>query len=96
MAHRTALKAALVGALMVVAHPASAADLDLDDGYDVGGDTRVIVKVHNRGLAGIATGSMAIGFAIVAVFPTPRITTTMMIGMILMITVATATVGVPA
>ena len=49
MAHRTALKAALVGALMAFAPPASAADLDLDDGYDVGGDTRVIVKVHNRG-----------------------------------------------
>ena len=49
MAHRTALKAALVGALMAFAHPASAADLDLDEGYDVGGDTRVIVKVHNRG-----------------------------------------------
>ena len=49
MAHTSALKAALAGALMAFAHPASAADLDLDEGYVVGGDTTAVVRVHNRG-----------------------------------------------
>lgn len=49
MAHITALKAAIASGLIAFALPASAADLDLDEGYDIGGDTRIIVKVHNRG-----------------------------------------------
>ncbi len=50
MARTTLLKAVLVGAAMVLTPPASAADLDINDGYGVGdGDPALLIRVHSRG-----------------------------------------------
>ncbi|MBY0227451.1 MAG: hypothetical protein K2Q28_16755 [Hyphomicrobium sp.] len=49
MARTTALKAAIAIVAMVFALPASAADLDVGDGYDGGADASQVIRVHNRG-----------------------------------------------